>query len=102
MEKGARYVTQVVLGLSALEARPRYVKQQGLAIEDLKALSEILKRALEHPQDFELTEEELAGLKASLARLDEIVQGGKLGPEHTEFLQKMGATVMALASRRPK
>ena len=102
MEKGARYVTQVVLGLASLETRPRYVKQQGVAVEDLRALSEILKRALEHPEDLDVTEEEVAGLKSSVAQLDEIVKGGKIGPEHNEFLQKMGATVLTLASRKPK
>lgn len=102
MEKGARFVRQTVLELASLDGRPRYVKQQGLAVGDLKALSETVKRVLEHPGDLELTDEEVAGLQAGVARLDEIVKAGAIGPEHTEFLQKIRVSLMGLASRRPK
>ncbi len=102
MEKGVRYVRQVVAALATLEARPTYVKQQGLSIEDLKAVADTIRRVLEHPEDLGLTDEEVAGLKATVAKLDEIVKTGAVGPEHGEFLQKTGVTLMTLASRRPK
>jgi hypothetical protein len=102
MEKGVLYVRQVVAALASLEARPTYAKQQGLTIDDLKGVSDIIRRVLEHPEDLDLSDEEQAGLKSTVARLDEIVKSGAVGPEHSEFLQKTGASLMTLSARRPK
>jgi hypothetical protein len=41
-------------------------------------------------------------LKSTVAKIDEIVKAGAVGPEHAEFLQKTGVALMTLASRRPK
>jgi hypothetical protein len=102
MEKGVRFVRQVVAALASLEARPTYVKQQGLALDDLKAVADLIRRVLEHPEDLDLTDEEVGGLKATVAKLDEIVRSGAVGSEHAEFLQKTGVALMTLASRKPR
>ena len=102
MEKGVHYVRQVVVALASLDARPTYVKQQGLTVDDLKALADAIRRVLDHPEDLDLSDEETAALKSTVAKLDEIVKAGAVGPEHAEFLQKTGVALMTLASRRPK
>lgn len=102
MEKGARFVRQVLMELASREGRPTYVKQQGLSLADLQSLSETMKRVLEHPGDLDLSDEEVSGLKSAVARLDEIVKGGAVTAEHGEFLQKVRVSLMGLASRRPR
>jgi hypothetical protein len=102
MEKGVHYVRQVVEALASLGARPTYAKQQGLSIDDLRAVADTVRRVLEHPGDLDLTDEEIAGLKSTVAQLDDIVKDGAVGPEHAQFLQKTGVALMTLASRRPR
>jgi hypothetical protein len=102
MEKGAAFVRRLLLDLAAVEARPRYVRQQGTSLEDLKAISETVRRFLEHPEDLDVKEEELGVLKAGLARIDEVLKAGAITPADTEALQSMGVTLMTLAGRKPK
>jgi hypothetical protein len=102
MEKGASFVQCLLLDLAALEARPRYIRQQGTSLEDLKAISETVRRFLEHPEDLDVKEEELGVLKAGLTKVDEILKAGAITPEDTQALQGMGVTLMALAGRKPK
>jgi hypothetical protein len=102
MEKGAAFVRRLLLDLAALEARPRYIRQLGTSLEDLKAISERVRRFLEHPEDLDVKEEELESLKAGLAKADEILRAGAITPADTETLQRMGITLMTLAGRKPK
>jgi hypothetical protein len=80
MEKAAAFVRRLLLDLAALEARPRYVRQQGTSMEDLKGISETVRRFLEHPEDLDVREEELATLRAGLAKSDEILKAGAITP----------------------
>ena len=102
MEKAAAFVRRLMLGLAALEARPRYVRQQATSMEDLKGTSETVRRFLEYPEDLDVKEEELAPLKAGLAKSDEILKTGTITPADTETLQRMGLTLLTLAGRKPK
>lgn len=102
MEKGARFVARIVRDLAALETRPRYVRPQGVSLDDLKAVSGIVKRFLEHPEDLDLKEEELAALKAGVDRIDEIIKAGVITAEDAKSLQQLGGLLMALSGRRPK
>jgi hypothetical protein len=102
MEKAVGFVRRLLLDLAALEARPRYVKQEGLSLDDLRAISETVRRFLEHPEDLDVKEEELAGVKAGLARIDEILKAGAITPADSQALQTMGLQLMTLAARKPK
>jgi len=102
MEKGAAFVRRLLLDLAGVGARPRYVRQQGTSLEDLKAISDTVRRFLEHPEDLDVKEEELGVLKAGLAKVDEILKVGAITPEDTQALQSMGVTLMALAGLKPK
>jgi hypothetical protein len=102
MEKGAAYVRRLLLELAALESRPRYVKQQGASLADLKALSATVRRFLEHPEDLDVKEEELSTLNAGLAKIDDVLKAGVVTSADTQALQSMGVTLMTLAGRRPK
>jgi hypothetical protein len=102
MEKGVGFVQRLVQDLAALEAKPRYVKQHGLSIDDLKVIVDTVRRFLEHPEDLTLTEDEISGLKASIGQVEEIVKAGEVTPKDGELLQKVAITLMGLASRRPK
>jgi hypothetical protein len=102
MEKGSAFVRRLLLEMAALDARPRYLKQQGMSLQDLKAISETVRRFLEHPEDLDVKEEELAPLKAGVAKIDEILKAGAIGPGDAEALQMMGVALMTVAARRPK
>jgi hypothetical protein len=102
MEKGAAFVRRLLLDLAALNVRPRYVRQQGTSMEDLKGTLETVQRFLEHPEDLDVKEEELATLKARLAKSEEILKAGAITPADTEALQRMGLTLLTLASHKPK
>jgi hypothetical protein len=102
MEKAAAFVRRLLLDLAALVARPRYVRQQATSMEDLKGTSETVRRFLEHPEDLDVKEEELAPLKTGLAKSDEILKTGTITPADTKTLQRMGLTLLTLASRKPK
>ena len=78
------------------------MKQQGTSLQDLKAISETVRRFLEHPEDLDLKEEEQAPLKAGLAKVDEILKAGVIAPGDAEALQTMGVSLMTIAARRPK
>jgi hypothetical protein len=102
MEKGVGFVRRLLLDLAALETRPRYVKQQGTSLEDLKALAATVRRFLEHPEDLDVKDEELAVLNAGLERIDAAAKAGVLTKADLDTLQPMGVTVMTLAGRKPK
>ena len=102
MEKAVGFVQRLLVDLAAHDARPRYVKQQGTSLDDLKVTSETVRRFLEHPEDLEVKDEELAALKAGLARIDDILKAGAVTQADTEALQSMGITLMPRAGRRPK
>ena len=102
MEKGAAFVRALLLDLAALTARPRYVKQQGYSLEDLKAVSETLRRVLEHSEDLDVKEEELAAIRSGQAKIEDILKAGVVTPEDAVTFRTMGLQLMTLASRRPK
>jgi hypothetical protein len=102
MQKGAAFVRVLLLDLASLAARPRYVKQQGYSLEDLRAVSETLRRVLEHPEDLDAKEEELAAIRTGLAKIDDILKAGVVTPADAELFRTMGLQLMTLASRRPK
>jgi hypothetical protein len=102
MEKGVAFVQRLILDLSALEAKPRYVKQHGLSLDDLKAVVDTVRRFLEHPEDLELTEEEVSSLKASIGQIEDVLKTGEVTPKDGELLQQVSSALKALASRRPK
>jgi len=100
MEKGVAFVHRLLLEVAALETRPRYQKQPGITVDDLKAIAGILRRF--HPEDLDLTAEEIATLNLALEKIDRIVAGGAVTSNDTEALKTVAATLMAFASRRPK
>jgi hypothetical protein len=100
MEKGAHFVHGLLLEIAALDARPRYQKQQGITVEDLKVVAGILRRL--HPEDLDLTTDEIAILHSALEKIDRIVAGGAVTSNDTESLKSIAATLMGFASRRPK
>jgi len=102
MEKGVEFVRRLLLDLAALETRPRYVKQQGMSLDDLRSISGTVRRFLEHSEDLDAKEEELSTLKAGLAKIDEILKAGVVAPADSEALQNMGVALLSLAARRPK
>lgn len=102
MEKVAAFVRRLLLDLAALEARPRYLRQQATSLEDLKGTLETVRRFLEHPEDLDVKEEDLAPLKAGLVKGDEILKAGAVTAAETEALQRMGLTLLTLAGRKPK
>ncbi len=102
MEKGVGFVRRLVLDLAALETRPRYVKQLGTSLEDLKALAATVRRFLEHPEDLDVKDEELSTLNSGLARIDDALKAGVVTAEDTKALQAFGITLMTLAGRKPK
>jgi hypothetical protein len=102
MERGLRFVQRLLLDLAALEAKPRYVKQHGLSIDDLKVVVDTVRRFLEHPEDLELTEDEVSGLKASIGQIEEVLKTGEVAPKDGELLQQVTSALRGLVSRRPK
>ena len=99
MEKGVLFVHRLLLGIAALDARPRYLKQQGITIDDLKAIAALLRRF--QPEDLELKPDEVATLQSALEKIDAIVNGGAVTSNDTEALKTIAATLMGIASRRP-
>ena len=102
MEKGTRYVHRLLLDIAAQDARPRYIKQSGVTVEDLKSIAGILKKVEEHPEDLDLSADEKAIVKTALDKIDAIVKGGAVTSSDTESLKTIAATLMGLAARRPK
>jgi len=100
MEKGVAFVHRLLLEIASLEARPRYQKQSGITVDDLKAIAEILRRF--HPEDLDLTADEISTLNSALEKIDRIVAGGAVTSNDTEALKTIAATLMGFASRRPK
>lgn len=102
MEAGVRYVHALATGIAAAEARPRYVKQQSLTIEDLTLIAATLRRFLEGAGDYDLKEEELGRLRAAADQLEAIVKTGTITPQDAESFKMIGAALMGVAARPPK
>lgn len=100
MEKGVGFVHRLLLEIAAGDARPRYQKQPGVTVEDLKAIAGILRRF--HPEDLDLNADEIATLNGALEKIDRIVAGGAVTSNDTDSLKTIAMTLMGFASRRPK
>jgi hypothetical protein len=100
MERGARFVHRLVLEVAALEARPRFERQKGMTVEDLKVISGILRRF--NPDDYDLSADERATLNSVIERIDKVIATGTVTSADAESLKSVAATLMGFALRRPK
>jgi len=100
MEKGARFVHRLVLEVATLDARPRFERQKGMTVEDLKVISGILRRF--NPDDYDLTADERATLNTAIERIDKVIATGTVTSADAESLKSIAATLMGFALRRPK
>lgn len=102
MAAGVTYVHALATGIAALESRPTYAKQAGLAIDDLAVISATIRRFLEGADDYDFKEEELAKFRSSADQLDAIIATGRVTPQDAEAFKMIGAQMMGIAGRRPK
>jgi len=102
MERAVRYVGKLTLDIANLDARPKFVKQEGPTVDDLKTIAGIVKKAAKHPEDLDLQEKDLTELNELVQGIEKIVKAGKITEDDQLTLQQAGLTLMMFATRRPK